>query len=275
MCHEILRLGPLSLHAYGLLMALGFLAGYGNWIFLGRRSNRPVAAVSDLLFWIMVSGVAGARLAYVLAHVPEFVRHPAAIFRVDQGGLVYYGGFLAAWVTLIAVARHRHEPFWPLADFVVTSLPLAHAFGRIGCWLNGCCYGTASSGHLAIRYPAGSFAWYDQVEAGRLAASATKSLPVYPVQLFEAGFNFLLYTALMLLYLRKPRPGIVSSAYLLLYAPGRFLLEFLRGDHRHHWLGLSDAQWLSLGLVVTGSLLAYRALRGTLSKQTPSGKSRG
>jgi phosphatidylglycerol:prolipoprotein diacylglycerol transferase len=256
------KAGPFTVHWYGVAMALGFLLGLGNWAWLARREGRPFAFCSDLLFWIMVSGIAGARLAYVLGDLAYFLRNPLLIFRVDQGGLVYYGGFIGAGVALAILARRLKEPFWRLLDFVITSVPLAHMLGRVGCFINGCCYGTVHRSAPSVRYPFDSLAWHAHRARGLVGPAATESLPVHPVQLYEAAFNLLVYGVVVWVFRNRKRDGQVTAAYLLLYPVGRFAVEFLRGDGRVRVAGLSLAQWLSLGLFAIGcGLLASRFRR--------------
>ncbi len=241
-------------------MALGFLAGLLNWVLLGRPIGRDFKFCSDLLFWIMVAGIVGARIAYVLSDLPYFLANPLRIVRIDEGGLVYFGGFLGAWLALYLFARSHRIPFFELADLVVTSLPLAHAFGRVGCFMNGCCHGTVTRCPLGVAYPARSGVWRHQLMTGLLQPEAGQSMPVHPVQLYESAFNLLLFGLLLLVWRSRRRAGLVGVVYLLVYPVGRFSIEFLRGDHRIRWAGLSVAQWVSIGLFIVG-LVLWRVLR--------------
>jgi phosphatidylglycerol:prolipoprotein diacylglycerol transferase len=203
---------------------------------------------------------------YVAMNWDYFRLHPLLILRIDQGGLVFYGGFLAAALGLVFFARRRHEPVLPLFDFVATALPLGHAFGRIGCFLNGCCYGRPWSGALAVRFPADSPPWQHQMEAGRILRAATDSLPVHPVQLYEAAFNLALYALLAWQYRRRgQRVGSTTALYLLAYSLGRYAMETFRGDDRLHWWGLSVSQHVSIGVFLMGVL----ALAWTHRTTTP------
>lgn len=239
-------------------MALGFLAGLGNWYLLGRKRGLDLNACSDLLFWVMVAGVLGARAAFVIAEWPSFARAPATIWRIDQGGLVFFGGFIAAVVAVGVFARRRRIRVWGLYDFASTSVPLAHAFGRLGCFLNGCCYGRICRGWPGVRYPANvgslheSAVWQDHFDAGLVEQWHSHSLPVHAVQLYEAALSLVLYVLLVVLYRRRHREGAVASVYLVGYATIRFVIETFRGDweHRVQWLGLSSAQWVSIGILV-------------------------
>jgi len=266
MMPDLVSIGPLTVHWYGVMMALGFLAGLLNWTVLGRPVGRDFKFCSDLLFWIMVAGILGARTAYILSDLPYFLANPSRIMRVDEGGLIYFGGFLGAWLALYLFARRRHMPFFELADMVVTSLPLAHAFGRVGCFMNGCCHGIVTQGSLGVVYPERSMAWHQQLMAGHLAPESGCSLPVHPVQLYEAAFNLLLFGLLLLVWRARRRHGMVGAVYLLVYPVGRFLIEYLRGDHRVRWLGCSVAQWVSIALFAAGLGLLW-ALRRWAKRQ--------
>jgi phosphatidylglycerol:prolipoprotein diacylglycerol transferase len=254
------RLGPISIHWYGVMMALGFFAGLATWFWLGRGTRRDFNFCADLLFWIMLSGIVGARVAYVIAEWGNFRKDWTAVIRVDQGGLIFYGGFIAAVAAVIVFARVRHQRLFALSDFVVTALPLAHAFGRVGCWMNGCCFGQRHDGPLAITYPSDSAPWLHQVYASEITRFTERSLPVHPVQLYEAAFNLALFALLLLMYRRRPRDGAVTGWYFVLYPAGRFALETLRGDERTLCLGVSVAQALSLGLIPAG--LGFLAFAG-------------
>jgi phosphatidylglycerol---prolipoprotein diacylglyceryl transferase len=224
------------------MMALAFMAGIVHWTALGRREQRPAAQAADLAFWIMISGIVGARVAYVLSDLDYFRAAPWLVFRVDQGGLIYYGGFIGAVLTLAFFAQSHHERLAAFGDFVITALPLGHALGRIGCFLNGCCYGRPA--------PAGWRLW-------------TGGLDRVPVQLYEAVFNLAVYALLTWFYVRRRRgrQGMVLALYLLTYPVGRFLLEFLRGDDRLRWGAFTAAQAISLSLFAIGFAVLFAARR--------------
>lgn len=266
--HPILfRIGPVTLHAFGALMALGFLAA----LFVMRRLARGGFVrlnddqVSGLIVWLMAGGVLGARLAYVLEHwSAEFADNPGAILRIDQGGLMFYGGVLGAIAAVRLYARRHRRGFLEVLDLCAVGLPLGHAFGRLGCFLNGCCHGRICEHPLSVRYPAGSIAWREQLAAGRIAATSAYSLPVLPTQLIEMGANLILFAGLYRLARRHPRHGTVTAAYLLLYAVIRFATESLRGDPRMAVGPLSISQFISVLIFGAGLGLAglqYRRAR--------------
>jgi len=289
--HPVLfRLGPLTIHWYGMMMALGFFAALANWTVLGRKEGRNFNFCSDLLFWIMVAGIVGARIAYIAADLQYFISHPSEIIRVDRGGLIYYGGFLGAGIAIVAIARIHKQKLSSLMDFVIASLPLAHAFGRTGCFLNGCCFGKLVSSGLGVRFPLTSPAARMQyenglitnervnrlmtyvndghmtteqftdrirelVESGAISAADGRALPVHPVQLYEAAFNLSLFFLIAYAYRRRKTDGSILALYLLTYPVGRFCIEFLRGDFRIRLAGLSVAQLVSITLFAIGWII--------------------
>lgn len=256
------KLGNFTAHWYGVMMALGFLSGLHSLRLLGRARGWDSTFCSDLVFRVMVAGIIGARLAYVLTNPLEYISDPVSILRIDQGGLVFYGGLVGVATVLVFFARSRSVDLVALLDFLVTAVPLAHAFGRVGCFINGCCFGAVCDGVLGYRYEYNSQPWIAQVYGAGLPMTAQESLPVYPVQLYEAGLNLLLYVGLVWYYRRRPVTGSVLCAYLLVYPVGRFLLEFLRGDERGGWLGLSQAQLFSMVLLGAGLAMLIRLIGG-------------
>lgn len=246
-----------TITTYGLMAMLGLLAAIATWTFLLRRepsfsSDLP----ANLGILLILSGLVGARIAYVVANWPDFAAAPAEILRVDHGGLIFYGGLVGASLALIAYAFLARLPLWRLADFAIPGLAVGHAFGRVGCFLFGCCHGCP-----AARFPALGIAF----PPGTPLGEATGSVPLYPVQLFEAAALLSIWFLLLRLHARPSRrPGAVFAAYLLLYPPVRFALEFLRGDPRQPAIASLDiAQIVSLVLFAAGlALVAFPRLFG-------------
>ena len=229
-------IGSRPIYWYGVFTALAFLAGVIHWNWLARVQARPAGYGSELAFWIMLAGIIGARVAYVFSELDEFRGRWLTVVRIDQGGLIFYGGFLGAIAAVWILARRHRESFWSLADFTISALPLGHALGRIGCFMNGCCYGRPSD-----------LPW----------ACPSHSALRHPTQLYEAAVNLLLYAALIVFLRRRAAslPGRLTGLYLLTYPAIRFAVEFLRGDPRMRWAGLSVAQWLSLAMLLLGAAL--------------------
>ena len=243
---DLIDIGFLHLKTYGACMASGFLL---CWILAEKLSGRK--DLSNFLMCLMLSGVVGSRIAYVIEHwQAEFAADPLRIVRIDQGGLMFYGGFILAMVFFFVWCRiHRERPL-ALADLMSTLVPLGHAFGRIGCFFYGCCYGKDSDAWCAVVFPAGSPSWY---EHGRRAVS------VLPTQLFEAAALLALFALLMAVYVRFRR--YTTGIYLIGYAVIRFGMEYLRGDPRAAVGPFSISQTISLAMAAFGVLFLFVSVR--------------
>ena len=239
---DLIDIGFLHLKTYGACMATGFLI---CWWLVERLSGRK--DLSNFLISLMVSGVVGSRIAYVIEHwKSEFAANPAQIIRVDRGGLMFYGGFILALVVFFVWCRVRKESVLEMSDLLSSVTPLGHAFGRIGCFFYGCCYGRDSDAWCAVTFPAGSPCWFEH---------GCRQVSVLPTQLFEAAALLLLFAALLFLYRRfaKDRHGLVMGAYLIGYAVIRFGIEYLRGDPRAAVGPLSISQTISLAMLALGA----------------------
>jgi phosphatidylglycerol:prolipoprotein diacylglycerol transferase len=246
---DLIDLGFLHLKTYGACMATGFLI---CWTLVERLSGRK--DLSNMLLSLMAAGVLGSRAAYVIEHwQSEFAAHPENIIRIDQGGLMFYGGFILALAVFLAWCLARREKALALADLLAAVVPLGHAFGRIGCFFYGCCYGRDSDAWCAVTFPAGSPSWH---EHGRRMVS------VLPTQLFEAAALLALFAALMVLWRRRGgRDGLILGAYMAGYAVIRFGMEYLRGDPRAAVGPFSISQTISIGLFLAGAATVAYALR--------------
>jgi len=255
---DLIDIGFLHLKTYGACMATGFLL---CWWLIEKLSGRK--DLSNLLLSLMIGGVGGSRIAYVIEHWQvEFAAHPWQVFRVDQGGLMFYGGFILSFVAFFAWCFVKRERPLALADLLAAVIPLGHAFGRIGCFFYGCCYGRDSDAWCAVTFPVGSPSWY---EHGR------RTVSVLPTQLFEAAALLCLFGMLMFVWFRFKRRGTeaqrglgdggVLGLYLVGYAVIRFGIEYLRGDPRAAIGPFSISQTISLGMAAVGSLFLWHALR--------------
>ena len=265
---DLIDISFLHIKTYGACMAVGFLL---CWKLAERLSGRK--DLGDLFMYLMLAGVLGSRVAYVVEHwKDEFSIHPESIIRIDQGGLVFYGGLILAMAVFFVWCKVKKVGFSAMADIAAAVLPLGHACGRIGCFFYGCCYGRVSDSALAVRFPVHSPAWYEQVHDGLLAPDAASSLPVLPTQLFEAVALLALFATVSTLYAKLVRtervaPGLAAGAYLALYALIRFPMEYLRGDPRAEVGFLSIAQTISLGVFLAGIGLVALSLVRTMRRR--------
>lgn len=230
-------------------MALAFLAGLWTASRRARRDGITPDKILDIGPWLIVGAIAGARLFYVatywdtLMDRPLFPQAPwTEIFMVQRGGLVYYGGLIGAALACILFARIKQLPLWKLADILAPSIALGYVFGRIGCLLNGCCYGRVCNLPWAIHFPPGH---------------ETYPNGVHPTEVYDSLLNLLLYAALAWLYRRKKFDGQVFAVYLLCYALTRSFVEMFRGDYTSAHLhdGLTPAHLISIGIFAAGLAL--------------------
>ena len=261
-----LHLGPLTIRWYGICVAAGFLVGF-QWIqYRAPRFGIDRDAASNLVLLAMGGGILGGRILYVVQNWDYFGQFPAEIPRVDHGGLVFYGGFLGTAAVLYLAVRVKRYSTGEVADLFSSALPLSHAIGRVGCFLNGCCFGHPSTGPVAVRYPAGGEVLGVQKALGLVSDNAHECLPVLPVQLLAAFTNLCVFLGLLAVAKRRRRAGEILAAYLALSALGRFLVEFGRGDYVDRTGVLSPAQLICLVLFPFGVGLLLVLRRPTVGE---------
>jgi len=237
--------GAIHLYSYGLCIAAGVLLSV---FLMNRRALREgfprSEEVFDMAFVVLVWGFLGARFFYVIQNLSYYMAEPLKIFAVWEGGLIFYGGAIAAFLGFWLMARKKKWPFWKTLDFLVPYVALTHAFGRIGCFLNGCCYGKVCDLPWAVRFPQLSYA-------------------VHPTQLYEALYDLVLFAFLIKREKRVRFEGEISLLYFLLYGMGRYLIEFLR-EPGWMWMGLTSNQWLSVAIMVTAFIIFKSRQRKTV-----------
>jgi phosphatidylglycerol:prolipoprotein diacylglycerol transferase len=246
-----IQLGGLTIRWYGIMVALGFLAGLLTATRRARRENIPSEIITDLTLWIMVGSILGARFVYVTTYwKTEFANAPfSEVFMIQHGGLVFYGGLIGATLAGIICLHLRKLPFWKVADVMAPSIALGSVFGRIGCLLNGCCYGRECSAPWAITFPPGH----------ETHPYESPAIPVHPTEIYDALLNLILYAILAWLFQRKKFDGQIFALYLIGYAICRSIVEYFRGDYPpdHIHYGLTSAQLVSIPMLIAGLVLAF------------------
>ena len=245
--------------SYGALLAVAFVLGFYLMLHEAERKGLDRSRV----YWIGIAtaalGLVAARAYVVVTHAPEYAGHPVDALLIWKGGTGSTGMYVGGLLGSVAAARWLAVPVGALLDGYAPSAALGVAIGRVACFLNGCCYGNISDAPLAVRFPPGSAPQVAHAAAG-LVAEGAASLPVQPVQLYEAAYGLVLF-AILWHYRRVPRrDGALMALFFLLYPLGRFFTEFLRGDPRT-WVGpLSVPQVFSIAaaLVAGGFLLRSR-----------------
>lgn len=249
----LLEYGPLVLHSYGLMLAIGGLVAVWRAAVASKRYGIPDARVVDAGIIVILAGLVGARIGYVLLTWDEFAGDPVSIIAVWDGGLTYYGGLIAGALAGVVWARLAKVNVADFADLVAPSLALGYGIARIGCFLNGCCYGSECALPWAVRF---------HQDGGDVLTA-----PSHPVQIYSSLGSLIIFFLLTRLEKRGLPPGTVFGCWLILASMLRFFMEYFRagvtGDYL--WGGLTEAQAASLVLLLGGAVivaLAGRA-RGT------------
>ena len=223
--HPILiRVGPLTIHTYGFLIAAGFLVGLYLAVWRAKKEGIPSDRIIDLGFYILLSAIVGSRLLFIIINSGYYVRNPLAIFKIWEGGLVFYGGVLLAVPTAIWYVKRHNLRLWTMADIFAPSIAIGHVFGRLGCFSAGCCFGKAAE----------TLPW--GVIFADPECLAPLNIRLHPVQLYESAGELIIFVILMVLAGRKSYKGRLFMTYLLLYAVLRFTVEFFRGDEARGFL---------------------------------------
>ncbi len=242
MCPELFSFNGFTVHSYGFMLAVGILAGYILMVRVATYRGISKDFVGYLLTGCVLWGVIGARLFYVLIAFENFAASPVNIIKIWEGGLVYWGGFIGGAGWLFYATKKMSLNIRIVADLISPALSLGYAFGRIGCFLTGCCYGAKTDSVISIVFK-------------NRASLAPINEPLIPVQLYASLYSFLLA---VFLYQRfkfgKAKPGHVFVLYIFLYSVFRIVIEFFRADYRGPlFSGLTPTQWIAAAGAILSS----------------------
>ena len=247
----------IPIFGYGLMLSMALL---GSIELAARRACRErldTEIIYGMALWVVVGGLLGARSFYVAQYWGTRVRTLWDFFKIWEGGIVFYGSVIGATAAFFAY-RVRHKfPIRPMLDVIAPSAALGIALGRVGCFLNGCCYGDRCDLPWAVRFPAKTGPWASQVDRGWLVEGAAWSLPVHPTQLYAAFDGIVLLALLTAFYPLRRRDGEVMGLLMLTYPISRFLIEHLRSDEGIFLAGMTVSQCISVGLFVVGLIYWY------------------
>jgi len=236
----LIKIGPLTIHTYGLLIAVGFLVALTLAAREAKRKDIPNESIIDVGFYALLSGVIGARLFFILTNLGNFLEHPLDMVKIWEGGLVFYGGVIFALPTAIWVAKKRGLPLWQTADIWAPPIAIGHAIGRLGCFCAGCCYGR----------PAEGLPW--SVTFTNPNSLAVLGTPLHPTQLYESALELMNFLILMTLRRHQSFKGQLFLVYILNYSIIRSVVELFRGDEVRGFLfhGFSYSQAISVAMFI-------------------------
>lgn len=276
-----LSIGPLSVHWYGVMYLLGFIAAWwlGNRrIRAGRLPGVNAEGFSDLLFYSMLGVVLGGRIGYVLFYAPgAFLDNPLMLLRVWEGGMSFHGGLLGVLIASLWWSRRQRTAFWDVMDFAAPLVPLGLGFGRLGNFIGAELWGKPTDGSWGVVFPSALPAELAQLPPEALKAMhASGALDAYarhPSQLYQAALEGLvLFIVLWTVSMRPRGRYLVSGLFALLYGVFRFAVEFVRmPDHGVYlaWGWFTKGQLLSLPLIALGIWLVLRSRRAPVLQPAP------
>lgn len=244
MCPTLLHFGKFTIYTYGFFLALGFLAGIFLAKYEAKRVGEDPDKILDLAFYILIAAIIGSRIFYVATNPKMYISSPLEIFKIWKGGLVFYGGFIAALITAILYTRAKKMPVWKTADILAPSLALGQTLGRMGCFFAGCCYGKACELPWAVTF-------------NRPDTLAPIGIPIHPTQLYSAFTNFFIFTFLLFFRDRKKFQGQLFWSYVFLYGLTRSIIEIFRGDFRGELVfgALSISQATGIAMAVLAVIM--------------------
>lgn len=239
----------LSLYSYGFFIALGIFICF---LILQRRTKKfgvDSDQLSSIFFWVIVASFVGGRLFFFLEDFQKYASDPSLILRIKGGGFVFYGSLLFAIPTIVIWLRRKKIPVRPFLDEIAIIGPVIHSFGRIGCFLSGCCHGKVCNSAIGVIY-----------NHPETMAEPT-GVPLYPTQFFDIGVNLFALAVVFYFLNRKKFDGQLFLLYISIYAVGRSIVEIFRGDEARGFLFdglLSHSQFLAI-LILIGAVLLWRS----------------
>jgi len=245
MLPKLISIGSFYIPTYGVLVALGFLAGLGITLRLARQAGLSAETISNLAVYCAIAGLVGAKLFMFLFDIGDYVRDPGRIFTFDtlQAAGVFHGGFIAAFLMALFYMRRQQLPAMKTLDAFAPGIAIGQAIGRLGCFAAGCCWGRECDLPWGVRF------------RSDFAAPVPLDKTLHPVQLYESAADLLIFAILYKQASRAHRPGQVIGWYMVLYSTARFIIEFFR-IHEQSLVGpFSLTQWIALGLLALGAVI--------------------
>ncbi len=235
----LLSLGPVKIHAYGFFLAVAFLCGMWMLVREGKRAGFKPEDMVDLTVFIIVLSIIGSRVLYIILKHDEFL-NATSMLKIYQGGMSYHGGAVGGFLAVAIFARRRKVSGWRIIDAGMPAFIVGAAIARIGCFLNGCCYGVVTSSPLGVVFP-----------------SIGDNMPHHPVQLYDFTLHMIFLIIIFQLRRFKKRDGDMFAFYLMGYAILRAITEHFRSGATAvvAALGLTQAQWASVAMFTLGLAL--------------------
>ncbi len=246
----LIKFDGFGIPSYGTMLVISFIVA----LFLVKREakkyNIAPVIIENLAFWLMIGVIIGGRILYVLFHPSEF-SDVISIFEIWNGGMMFFGGFIGAFIAGAIYIKKQKISITLLSDIISPSIALGEFFTRIGCFLNGCCFGKATNLPWGVHFPRGSFAY-----------NAGLDCPIHPTQLYSSLFGLLLFFFLQRMLRQKHYQGEIFAYFLIFYGGFRFGVDFVR--YYEDTGNFLVNQVISIIIVIAGILLLVRAKKTNL-----------
>lgn len=246
----LIKIGSAKVYTYGFFIIIGYFSALWLASRESRRTGYGSGQMMELSFWVMTAAVIGARFFYIITDLQTFIDRPVDIFKIAEGGLVFYGSFAGGLVAALIYLKKMELPIAKTFDMVTPCLPLTHFFGRIGCFFAGCCYGEKCDLPWAVSF-------------SHPETMAPKEILLHPVQLYSAVGNLAIFTVIWFLRDKKKFDGQLFFTYVIAYGLFRTFIEFFRDDFRGPVLfgAFSVSQAIGIGLSLSAAIGLFLAGR--------------
>lgn len=238
MYNDLFSIGPVTIRGYGLMIGLGIVAAILLGEYRAKKRGLNGEAIYGLTFFAVVTGFVAAKLLFILTQWENFLKNPKAYLSFE--GFVVFGGIIGAILSLYLYCRVKKLDLLDYLDLMAPSVALAQAFGRVGCFLAGCCYGRETDFCIGVVFTHSAY--------------APNGVKLLPTQLFMSAGDLLLMLILLWYSSKERMKGRTTMLYLILYSLGRFALEFLRNDNRGTVGILSTSQFIGILTAIAGAI---------------------
>lgn len=233
----LFSLWGININGYGLMIGLGIVAAVLLFTNRASKEGYDEDSILNMIIIAIVSGVVGGKILYIITDIQAIIKEPEMLKNFGSG-FVIYGSIIGGVLAFYLYCKRKAWNFIKVFDIAIPSLPLAQGFGRIGCFLAGCCYGAVTDLPIGVEFKNSPF--------------APSGVHLHPTQIYSSIFDFALAAFLLWYYKREHRQGRVFAMYMIIYSIGRFLVEFLRDDPRGAVGSLSTSQFISLFVLILG-----------------------
>lgn len=242
MKYKLFEIGPVSIYSYGLMIAIGIAAAFIVADMRAKKYDMSGDHVYGLGFLGLILGIVGSKLLFYITEIKDVIANPKMLLSFSEG-FVVYGGIIGGILGAYIYCRWKKLPVLKYFDLAIPSVALAQGFGRIGCFLAGCCYGRETDAWYGITFQDSPF--------------APNQVPLIPTQLISSAADFLHFFLLLWITKKKKTDGVVVAAYMIFYSVGRFLIELLRNDPRGNVSMLSTSQFISVFMLLAGIAVLF------------------